>query len=191
MDEDTMMFGLFKRRRENPAVPRLYDALVSQSREPVFYLDHEVADTVDGRYDLLVLHAFLVFRQLSSGGVEHKAIAQELCDLVFLHLDRSLREMGVGDLSVAKRMKKLAQKFYGRVDAYDRGLAAAGDKQLAEALDRNVYRGGGEATPRALRLAHYMRDSVRALEGQDLATNHPRFADVPRGLATENGGPAS
>lgn len=191
MDDDAMIFGLFKRRRENPAVTRLYGAVVAQSREPAFYLDLGVEDTVPGRYDLLVLHTFLVFRRLSAGGDLHRQIAQELCDHVFLHLDQTLREMGVGDLSVAKRMKKLAQKFYGRVDAYDRALAADTEQELAQALDRNVYRGNGEATPNSLLLAHYVRDSVRVLDEQDLAEGIPRFAHVPRVSDTDHEGPAS
>ncbi|WP_188409988.1 ubiquinol-cytochrome C chaperone family protein [Agaricicola taiwanensis] len=175
MDDEAMIFNLFKRRQEDPAVAVLHEAVVSQSRQPCFYLDYGVADSVDGRYDMLILHTFLVFRRLSDGGEERRLAAQELCDRIFLDLDRSLREMGVGDLSVPKRMKKLAQKFYGRVEAYDKALLEPDDIALAEALDRNVYRGDGTATPNAMRLASYLRTALKELEHQDIFPQVPRF----------------
>jgi cytochrome b pre-mRNA-processing protein 3 len=170
-----MIFDLFRRRREDPAVVALHEAVVEQSRNPVFYLDYDVADTVDGRYDMLILHTFLAFRRLSAGGEAERTAAQALCDRVFLGLDRSLREMGVGDLSVPKRIKKLAQKFYGRVEAYDNALAAPDDVALAQALDRNVYRGEGVVTDVGSRLARYVRAAVAALDGQEINRTPPRF----------------
>jgi cytochrome b pre-mRNA-processing protein 3 len=171
-----MIFGLFGSRREDPLVETLHAATVAQSRQPVFYLDYEVADSVDGRYDLLILHTFLMFRWLSA---EERSVAtaQALCDRVFLDLDRSLREMGVGDLSVSKRIKKLAQKFYGRVEAYDRAMVDEDDRVLAAALDRNVYRGEGMATGRTLRLARYVRAAALMLAGQPVNTPEPLFPD--------------
>lgn len=172
-----MIFGLFRRRAADPAVERLHDIIVEQSRQPVFYLDYGIADTVDGRYDLLILHTFLVFRHLSRGDVPDRALSQALCDRVFLDLDRSLREMGVGDLSVSKRMKKLAQKFYGRVEVYDKALAEGDDVMLAEALDRNVYRGEGAATEAALWLARYVRAADASLAGRTAGADAVRFPD--------------
>ncbi|KIL98794.1 Ubiquinol-cytochrome C chaperone [Paramagnetospirillum magnetotacticum MS-1] len=133
----------FERRRCNRVAHDLYVAVINQARLPDFYLRLAVPDTLDGRFDLIVLHAFLVMRRLrqvtaEEGGEAARAVAQALFDLMFADMDQNLREMGVGDMSVGKRVKQMARAFYGRVAAYDEGLAAEGDA-LAEALRRNLY----------------------------------------------------
>jgi cytochrome b pre-mRNA-processing protein 3 len=112
-----------------------------------------VPDTVDGRFDMLALHLILVLDRLRKEGPDDP-FAQQLTDYFFADMDRSLREMGAGDLSVGKKVRRMAEVFYGRVKAYA-GPLAAGDRQgLAEAVARNVY---GEPRPsaEALSLANY------------------------------------
>ena len=110
----------------------LYLIAVAQARQPLFYAEHGVPDSVDGRFDLIVMHVFLLLRPLSKlaeqdGDVELQAragnISQALFDTMFGDMDRSLREMGVSDIAVGKRVKHMAKAFYGRVAAYDEGLA--------------------------------------------------------------------
>jgi cytochrome b pre-mRNA-processing protein 3 len=172
-----MIFGLFGSRREDPLVDMLHEATVAQSRQPSFYLDYGVADSVDGRYDLLILHTFLMFRWLKTDEGRGARLAQALCDRVFFDLDRSLREMGVGDLSVPKRMKKMAQMFYGRVAAYEEALASAEEDDLARALDRNVYRGDGVAGEPSRRLARYVRAATGMLTTQTVRDAAPDLPD--------------
>ena len=89
----------------------LYFALLQQARHAVFFRDWGVPDTVDGRFDMIVLHAMLVIRRLRQGGAEGQAVAQEMFDRMFLDFDRSLRELGVGDMSIGKQIKKMGKAF--------------------------------------------------------------------------------
>ena len=128
------LFDLFRRRQDREADYRLYGCIVDQARMPAFYNDCGVPDTVAGRFDLIGLHAYLVMRCLkeidSQRGTD---LSQRLFDIMFTDMDRNLREMGVGDLGVGKKVKELAKAFYGRVKAYDEGLAG-GTEKLEDAL---------------------------------------------------------
>jgi cytochrome b pre-mRNA-processing protein 3 len=125
----------------------LYHTAVTQARQPTFYSDHGIPDSVDGRFDLIVMHVFLLLRPLNKMAqpgaplpVRGRAgdIAQSLFDTMFGDMDRSLREMGVSDIAVGKRVKHMAKAFYGRVAAYDEALAGS-DELLREALRRNLF----------------------------------------------------
>ena len=134
-------------RKSRTAVQALYGAIVATARNPAFYAEWGVPDTLDGRLELIALHAFLAIRRLKQSG-DNAAFAQALFDTMFADLDRNLREMGVGDLSVGRQVKTMAKAFYGRVVAYERGLA--GSDSLDDALRRNLY---GTATPEAAQVA--------------------------------------
>ncbi len=148
-------------------VDALYAKAVAQARLPVFYADREVPDTVDGRFDLLALHVFLMLHRLGAEGRKTKRLSQDLFDLMFGDMDRSLREMGVSDMSVGKRVKEMARAFYGRIDAYEPALSDSA--KLEEALARNLYR-GNEVKPATLSaMAHYIQSQVAALAALDAA----------------------
>lgn len=117
----------------------LYNMLVAHARSPVFYHDYGVKDTVDGRFDLLVLHFALVIRRLNTDKKNHKAL-QELTGIFVADMDANLREMGVGDLSVPKRVRKMLEALKGRHEAYHTAIDA-GKEELSHALIRNLYRG--------------------------------------------------
>lgn len=154
----------------------LYTRIVAQAREPAFYTDYGVPDTVEGRYDLLTLHMFLVLRRLKREAGQTKPFAQKLFDVMFRNMDDSLREMGVGDLKVGAKVRGLAEDFYGRLGAYERALDAEGS--LDDAISRNVF--GEDASPAAPRLAAYTRTADRALGTQaiaDLKSGHVTFPD--------------
>lgn len=162
-----MLFGLF-----GPRIPdscyAVYGAIVAQARQPALYLDHAVPDTVEGRFEMILVHATLVFRRLAREDKPTRAAAQQVLDLFFTDMDRSLREMGVGDLSVGKKMKKLGMAYQGRLQAYSAALDAGDAAELAAALQRNVYRGAGEAAAAAA-LARYVGTAAAALETQSAA----------------------
>ncbi len=121
-----------------------YQSCVTQARSPHFYAAWSVPDSLDGRFDMLVLHLHLLLRQLRDGPEAAAEGGQALFDHFFREMDQSLREIGVSDLSVGKRIKDMAQAFYGRVKAYDEALEGP-PEALAEVLARNVYAGAGPA----------------------------------------------
>jgi cytochrome b pre-mRNA-processing protein 3 len=171
---------LFARPRIEP-VRAVYEAIVAAARHSCLYAAYGVPDTIDGRYDMIVLHAILVLDRLKSAGGEGNEFAQRLTDYLFSDMDRSLREMGVGDLSVGKKVRRMAEVFYGRAQAYTPGFAAGSRDFLVAALARNVF--PGEVNPLgAERLADYVLSareqlrqtaSERILEGR-FAFEEPR-----------------
>jgi cytochrome b pre-mRNA-processing protein 3 len=161
-----MILRLFRPRKDRVRVRAIYAAIVAQARQPVFYAERGVPDTLEGRYDMLMLHAFLYMHRLKLEADPEKDVAQEVFDFMFSDMDRSLRELGVGDLTVPKKIKKMAQAFYGRAAAYDAALAKPGP-DLTAAVQRNVFGGEKSAAGNAASLADYMRQAVKALAGQD------------------------
>src|SRR5579875_1374393 len=136
--------SIFRRNRYRVQAHAAYVSIVEWSRKPDFFLNLDVPDTLDGRFEMIALHMFLVLNRLKA---EHDATAdyaQALFDAMFADLDRSLREMGASDIGVGRRVKEMAKGFYGRIKAYEDGLAAD-DRVLAEALQRNLY---GTVQPR-------------------------------------------
>jgi len=145
----------------------LYAAAVAQARQPALYTDLAAPDTLDGRFELIVLHVHLLCRRLGTLGAEGTALAQALFDAMFRDMDRNLRELGVGDPSVPRRIKAMIEAYYGRIKAYDAAFAAGGDA-LAETIARNVYNAAG-ATPPARSMADYARRAQQAIDAAPAA----------------------
>jgi cytochrome b pre-mRNA-processing protein 3 len=141
----------------------LYGAIVAQARSPSFYAVYGVPDTVEGRFDLIVLHLVLVLDALGGEAGAGRSLGQGLFDAFCRDLDANLREMGVGDLAVPKRMRRFGEAFYGRQTTYATALAAPDDGELESALARNIFGGGGGAK-HAARLARYARAAVIQLK---------------------------
>ena len=167
-----MIFRLFRRDPQVASITALYGAIVAQARHPGFYLDFGVPDTPEGRFDMIVLHLALVCRRLGRAeSADHgpaRTLSQAVFDMFCRDMDHNLREMGVSDLGVPKRMHKLGEAFYGRLDVYDRALAIAGDEELAAALGRNVL-GEGAPAAAAHRLAAYVRTAADRLDASAVA----------------------
>lgn len=142
----------------------IYNSLVEQARRPQFYESMEVPDTIDGRFDLIVLHAGLYLPRLKSVRAEGKALAQATFDQMFANMEESLRELGNGDMSVPKKIQKMVQAFYGRATAYDTALRGGDIAALRAALHRNVYRGADISNTRLDALATYVRAASEALQ---------------------------
>jgi cytochrome b pre-mRNA-processing protein 3 len=161
-------FNHFRKHRtpERATIEAIYGMIVTQAREPLFYGDLGVPDTVDGRFDLLVLHLWMVlwrFRSAEGADGVPQALFDRFCD----DMDANLREMGVGDLTVPKRMQAFGEAFYGRAKAYDVALAS-GNEPLARALCKNVL--NGEGMEKARWLATYAETAIASLAGLDEAT---------------------
>lgn len=171
--------NLFQRHRPAPQPAELlYLEIVRQARLPAFYTGFGVPDTLDGRFDMIVLHAVLTLLRLKAeAGEPPKALSQALFDMLFADMDRSLREMGVGDLGVGKRVKQMGKAVYGRLAAYDAALGGT-DAELEAAVARNLY---GTVTPDAghvAAMAGYMRAGaahLAALPMADLAAGKVSF----------------
>jgi cytochrome b pre-mRNA-processing protein 3 len=156
MLKEMIGFGRSKARAQ-----ALNTALVQRARAPVFFRDLGVADTVDGRFDMVVAHAWLVLTWLNDLG--QRELAQTLVDTIFTGFDEGVRELGVGDMGAGHRVKKIADAFYGRLNAYSSG-------NLAEAVLRNVYRGDLMRNSDAAVIANYLSGTRKFLSQQDLST---------------------
>jgi cytochrome b pre-mRNA-processing protein 3 len=174
---------LFRSENQTEAAERLYTALVAQARQPAFYREGKVPDSLDGRFELVALHAFLVLRRLKSEGPAGARLAQRLFDRMFVDMDESLREIGVGDLSVGKRVKAMAKALYGRISAYEAALEDPATAPLEEALARNLY--GTLPTAQGLPLAAmaaYLRRAAAEIDAQsggDLFAGRISFPPPP------------
>jgi cytochrome b pre-mRNA-processing protein 3 len=160
----------------------LYRAIVRQARQPAFYVACGVDDTPDGRWDLIAAHAVLVLRRLRSEPARTRHLAQALFDLMFADMDQNLREMGVGDLAVGKRIKAMAKAFYGRLAAYDQALTEADAEALRAALRRNLYRKMDPKEYQVAMIESYLRREAERLDAEPLAAllaGHLTFGTPP------------
>src|ERR1700757_4932293 len=130
-----MIFPLFRRNARPHTISTLYGTIVAQARLPCFYRDYVVPDTINGRFDLIVLHLAVALDRLAADP-KLRQLGQSLFDRFCQDMDHNLREMGVGDLSVPKEMQRMGEAFYGRAQAYRAALAAPGQETLVEALKR-------------------------------------------------------
>jgi cytochrome b pre-mRNA-processing protein 3 len=162
-------FNHFRKPRLTPrgTIEAIYGMIVTQAREPLFYQDLYpglgVPDTVNGRFDLLLLHLWMVLGRLRDAA-EGQQLSQALFDHFCADMDANLREMGVGDLAVPKRMQAFGEAFYGRSAAYDLALTD-GTEALAQAFFKNILEGSN--IDRARRLAAYAKATVVRLTGLD------------------------
>lgn len=149
-------------------------ALGVRAREPVFFAKLGVPDTIDGRFDLVVLHAWLVLERLRE--LQMKDVSQAFVNLLFVSFDESLRELGVGDIGIGHRVKKMADAFYGRLSAYG---SAAEEGAMAQAIRRNVFRAESGHDTDAGALADYVRSAQAHIAGCDLRRQMPDFGPLP------------
>lgn len=151
----------------------LYGSVVTQARNPVFYADMGIPDTLEGRYEMVVMHLSLVLERLRTVGGEGIALSRETIETFVADMDGSMRELGVGDLTVPKKVKNAAAGLYARADAYRQALIQEGAGAGATgALDAAIARfalGDETAAGRAADLARYYRGVTASLAGRDVA----------------------
>jgi cytochrome b pre-mRNA-processing protein 3 len=153
------------RSRNREITEALYDQIVAAARQPVFYSEWEVPDTPLGRFEMLTLHMVLFLERMRAGGYLLADVAQDVTDEFFKDVDHSLRELGIGDVGVPKRMKRLARMFYGRAEAYRAALVDSDGEALAAALQRNIQP-EAEDWPGCIPLARYTVVAHAALARQ-------------------------
>ena len=162
-----MILRLFRRTPRSASIAALYGMIVAQARSPEFYRTYDVPDTVNGRFEMLALHTVLLLRRLAGGPPELRQLGQEIFDRFCDDMDASMREMGVGDLAVPRKMRRVGAAFYERQAEYQ-GALEGDPTTLAAVLARNVF--GTAAAPYgegAERLARYVRRAADALAAQD------------------------
>ena len=157
-----------KRHKPKEAAARLYDGTVAQARKPAFYDWAGIPDTLDGRFEMLVLHVYLLLRRLQADGRDAAGLRQAIVNRMADDLDANLRELGAGDLGVGRRVEGMVGAFLGRVAAYDSGLGGSNDA-LEEALERNAFGTVRPPPQGARRLADYMRQAAAGLAAQPSA----------------------
>jgi len=148
-----MLVPRLRRKRRGDTISAVYGAIVAQARHTAFYLGYGVPDTVEGRLAMIVLHLGLVLQRLDVSDTA-RGFGQALFDAFCRDMDHNLREMGVGDLAVPRRMRRIGEEFYGQSAAYGAALAAGDRQALRDTLARNVY--GSENPAGAERLALYV-----------------------------------
>lgn len=154
-----------QKREQEEQINTLYSTIVEQSRQPLFYQDYQIPDTPEGRYELLMLHMWLVLRQLGKQKEpQTREFSQNLFDFMFADVDMNLRELGINDLAVGKRVRRMAEAFYGRIAAYDAGMEQGTDALVA-ALDRNLYQYVNDVPRQSLDwMVHYIHKQMEQLE---------------------------
>lgn len=178
-----MLERIFGNTATQRCADRLYGKAVEQARQTAFYTSMGVPDTVDGRFEMIALHVFLLLRRLKQDDDGANETAQALFDTMFTDMDRGLREMGAGDLGVGRRVKVMAKAFYGRISAYEKGVSSD-DGALAEAVFRNIYRGEESERQNALQMTSYMKRQSEHLAAQtleDLLEGEVKFAPTDLG----------
>jgi len=177
----------FKKKYNDNAI-NLYAKIIAQARNESFYISYGVPDTVNGRFGLITLHMFIVLRRLKELGSEGSSLSQDLFDTMFSDMDQNLREMGVGDLSVGKKVKALAAAFFGRIKAYDEGIIYKDRKMLINCLKRNLF---SDAHPRDEDLELLTKYFIRQMKGSqswsisDLRTSNIFFEPIEKRQAYE------
>jgi cytochrome b pre-mRNA-processing protein 3 len=176
------MFRWFRRKDPQEAYAKqLHDAIIERSRAPIFHTDFRVPDTIDGRFDLLTLHGFLVLEALREQGEAGEALGTRLATETFAGFEAALRDLGVSDMGLSRRIKAMANAFYGRVQAYSSALS---EEAMAAALIRNLYRGDTIRFREATALAGYVQRAREALGSEEgsatLLSGTADFGALPR-----------
>jgi len=162
-----MILNLFRKNPSSDAVYAVYTAIVAQSRQPVFYADWGIPDTVTGRFDMISLHLSLLFRRLRVEKQAGHEFSQALFDLFFKDMDNSLREMGAGDMAVPKKVRKMSEIFYGLMTSLNEAMDRDDRPGVEAVLRRNVYTEAESA--HAPQLAAYLFIQYDKLASQSLA----------------------
>lgn len=179
------MFALSKKKRSLKQIAdELYQTAVREARAPVFYQTLGVPDTVDGRFEMITLHVFIVMQALKAQGYQGQVLLQPLFDVMFRDIERAGREMGIGDLSIPKQIKRMMEGFHGRALSYEQALSK-NNNDLINVINRNVY--GTVTRPDAavlMAVSNYLKNNINHLKSQDILSGHIVFTPLVPGGET-------
>ena len=173
-----MLQNLFRTRLRERLGQPLYEAAVRQARDPAFYTRLGVADRIDARFELYTLHVLLLVMRLRDEGDRGAEIGQDLFNVYVSALDHALRELGVGDVSVGKKMRKLGEALYGRMAIYEPALRDGDAEALAASLARNVYESEIATTGTALATFALSSRARLAEQTLDAVVGAPAWAEI-------------
>lgn len=180
------MLTWLRHRRSTERIARaLYGSSVAAARSPALYRGLAVPDTLAGRFEMVVLHTFLLMQRLTSAGEAGRVLAQSLGEAMVEQLDDDMRQLGVSDITVPKKVRKAASAAYGRFESYAEAIKAKDPEALARTLIRNVYDGDDNRSGEARRLARHMIHAAAVLREQAtdrLLTGEvhlPHFEEAP------------
>lgn len=174
-----MIAGWFRKDQTQSQAETLFEGLNEQSRRPEFYERAGAPDTVEGRFEVLALHIFLIIRRLKRDAPASDRLSAAIQEVFFRRLDDALRELGVGDLSIGRKIRGLAEAFYGRASAYEKAMSDGDGDALSAALARNVFESADAA--RASPLADYLvkaDQKLAAAPAHDLAVAIARLQEL-------------
>ena len=154
--------------KQSQASEILYGNAVEMARNPLFFQEFGVSDTVDGRFDCLALCVSIIMRRLKALDAAGAALSQQLFDTMFADMDLTLREMGAGDIGVSKRVRIMAEAFTGRLNAYAGALDEGDKAALAAALERNLLRGEGKADAPLVAFVIALDQKIQGVSDQDI-----------------------
>ena len=161
------MYAWIKKRKYKQKIASdIYKLIVDQARIKDFYLTYGVPDTELGRFEMICLHCYLIFKRFSKENNEASELSQKVHDLMFADFDQTLREKGIGDMGIGKRIKSLARNLYGRIDAYETGYLT-GTNGLYDALTRNLYASVSVTDKEVYKMVGYINNSINHLFDQD------------------------
>lgn len=171
------LLGIFGKSATADAAHKTYVTIVNHARGDKFYLDCGVPDTPDGRFDMILLHAFLLYQRLKIDAEQTAELGQAVFDLLFADMDQCLREMGVGDMGVGRRIKGMAEAFYGRLAAYEKAILGS-DSDVADVLVRNLYQDASPTASQVERIVSYIRrelDELKNIPIEEILAGNIRF----------------
>ncbi len=176
-----LMLSWFRGTPRIDVATQRYVDIVTAARNPLLFKEFSIPDSLDGRFEAILLHCWLAMRRLKRIAAA-KEISQRIFDILFQDMDQNLREMGVSDIVVGDRVKAMAKAFYGRVAAYEAGLEE-GEAAFAQALERNVFAAAPPSSDALAGLAAYLRRADAALQGFEdermLSTEPLSWPSVP------------
>jgi cytochrome b pre-mRNA-processing protein 3 len=176
------MFRWFaERTARREAAEKIYDSIVAQSRNPVFYVRCGVPDTLSGRFDMLVIHMFIVMQNLKMGGTEGELLGREIVEAFVKEMDSMVRDLGVADLQVPNEVRKIASLFYGQLVVYTEAVNKKNRAALSDAVWRSFQSGDETANVAATEIADYIFGAIKNIREMPLnllLQGHLNFPEV-------------
>ena len=166
---------VFKFKKDNTVVEKIYQNILNTSRSKLFYLRYDVDDAFESRFDIIVMHAFIIFQYFLDAGVKKSEIAQSIFDLMFNDFDNNLRELGFGDIAVNKKMKSFIVAFYGRVANYSKSIDEykkdGSIYHLSVSIKKNIYKGREVKNIYLDSLSNYILDNLKNFSSNNYQFN--------------------
>jgi len=180
------MFSFASKNKYKDIIPEIYQNIIERSRSKFFYLNMDIEDSFESRFDIIILHSFIIFYFLKDITDDEKKLSQLLFDFMFEDFDNNLREMGFGDIAVNKKMKVFITAFYGRIANYSKGVDQIKnnlkDEILNQAIINNIYKGKDTNTRFLNFFKQYIMGNLEFFDSKDLKINineRFKFIDFP------------